>query len=196
MDQVRNAAAKGKGILLVTAHAGNWDLMSMALSRECIAPVMVIARNLSTPGIERMQIRSRERAGIRTLVRGDTGAGITAYRWLTKGGVLGVMMDRLSAGRRISVPFLGNATRMPLGPPELACRSGAAVVLGLSERLEDGGTVVRYQELETSGISSAVEMAKTIASALDRELHTRPEQWFWIYRRQTAWNGEYTLTDK
>jgi lauroyl/myristoyl acyltransferase len=70
------------------------------------------------------------------------------------------------------------------------------VVLGLSERTEGGGTVVRYRELETAGISSAVEMAKTIAIALDRELHTRPEQWFWIYRRQTAWNGEYTLTDK
>lgn len=196
MDQVRKAAAKGKGILLVTAHAANWDLMSMALSREGIAQVAVIARNLRTPGLEKKQIRCRERAGIRTLVRGEAGAGITAYRWLTKGGVLGVMMDRLSAGRRISVPFLGNATRMPLGPPELACRSGAAVVLGLSERLEGGGTVVRYQELETAGISSAVEMAKMIASALNRELQTRPEQWFWIYRRQTAWNGEYTVTDK
>ncbi len=196
MDQVRKAAARGKGILLVTAHAANWDLMSMALARENIAPVAVIARNLRTPGLERKQIRCRERAGIRTLVRGEAGAGITAYRWLTRGGVLGVMMDRLSTGRRITVPFLGNATRMPLGPPELACRSGAAVVLGLSERLEDGGTAVQYQELDTAGISSAVEMAKIIASALDRELRTRPEQWFWIYRRQTEWEGEYTLTDK
>jgi len=196
MDQVRKAAEKGKGILLVTAHAGNWDLMSMALSREDIAPVAVIARNLRTPGLERKQIQCRERAGIRTLVRGEAGAGITAYRWLTRGGVLGVMMDRLSAGRRISVPFLGNATRMPLGPPELACRSGAAVVLGLSERTADGGTVVRYRELNTTGISSAVEMAKTIAAALDQELRPRPEQWFWIYRRQTEWTGEYTQTDK
>ena len=196
MDQVRRAAAEGNGILLVTAHAANWDLMSMALSRENIAPVAVIARNLSTPGLEKKQIRCRERAGIRTLVRGEAGAGITAYRWLTRGGVLGVMMDRLSAGRRISVPFLGNATRMPLGPPELACRSGAAVILGLSERLPGGETAVKYRRLDTAGISSAVEMAKLIASALDQELRSRPEQWFWIYRRQTEWNGEYTLTDK
>lgn len=196
MDEVRKAAAKGKGILLVTAHAGNWDLMSMALSREEIAPVAVIARTLRTPGLERKQVRCRERAGIRTLLRGEKGAGITAYRWLTRGGVLGVMMDRLSTGRRITVPFLGNATRMPLGPPELACRSGAAVVLGLSERLPGGGTVVRYRELPTEGVTSAVEMAKIIAAALDHELRTRPEQWFWIYRRQTEWNGEFTLTDK
>ena len=195
MDQVRNAD-RGKGILLVTAHAANWDLMCMALSREKIAPVAVIARNLRTPGLEKKQIRFRERAGIRTLVRGDKGAGLTAYRWLHRGGVLGVMMDRLSTGRRITVPFLGNATHMPLGPPELACRSGASVVLGLSERLPGGDTVVRYRELDTAGITSAEEMAKKIASAMDQELRTRPEQWFWIYRRQTAWTGEYTVTDK
>jgi KDO2-lipid IV(A) lauroyltransferase len=168
----------------------------MAISREGIAPVAVIARTLRTPGLENKQLRCRERAGIRTLLRGDKGAGIAAYRWLTRGGVLGVMMDRLSVGRRITVPFLGNATRMPLGPPELACRSGAGVVLGLSERLPGGGTVARYRQLPTEGVTSAVEMAKIIASALDHELGSRPEQWFWIYRRQAEWTGEYTLTDR
>jgi KDO2-lipid IV(A) lauroyltransferase len=196
LDEVRRIAARGQGILLVSAHAANWELVSMALSCEGIAPMAVIARKLRTRGAERKQILFRERAGIRTLVRGKEGSGIAAYRLLARGGILGTMMDRLSAGRRITVPLLGNATRMPLGPPELACRSGAAVVLGMAERLPDGGIVVRFRELSVAGIESAVEMAKVIAAGLDEELRSRPEQWLWIARRQPQWNGEYTLTDR
>jgi KDO2-lipid IV(A) lauroyltransferase len=196
MEEVRSAAARGRGILLVSAHAANWELVSMALSHEGIAPMAVIARKLRTRKSERMQIRFRERAGIRTLVRGEKGAGIAAYRQLARGGILGTMMDRLSAGRRITVPFLGSATKMPLGPPELVCRSGAAVILGMAERLPDGGTVIRYRELPTAGIDSAVEMAKVIAAGLDEELRSRPEQWLWIARRQPEWKGEYTLSDR
>jgi KDO2-lipid IV(A) lauroyltransferase len=196
MEEVRRVAARGRGILLVSAHAANWELVSMALSNEGIAPVAVIARKLRTPRAERQQILFRERAGIRTLVRGEKGSSIAAYRMLARGGILGAMMDRLSAGRRITVPFLGNATKMPLGPPELACRSGAAVILGMAERLPDGGTVVRYRELDTAGIETAVEMAKVIARGMDEELRTRPEQWLWIARRQPQWLGEYTITEK
>ncbi len=196
MEEVRRVAARGRGILLVSAHAANWELVSMALSHEGIAPMAVIARKLRTPSTERKQILFRERAGIRTLVRGEKGSGIAAYRLLARGGILGAMMDRLSAGRRITVPFLGNATRMPLGPPELACRSGAAVILGMAERLPDGATVIRYRELPTAGVQSAVEMAKIIATEMDEELRARPEQWLWIARRQPPWKGEYTLTEK
>jgi KDO2-lipid IV(A) lauroyltransferase len=196
MEEVRRVAARGSGILLVSAHAANWELVSMALSNEGIAPMAVIARKLRTRNAERKQILFRERAGIRTLVRGEKGSSIAAYRLLARGGILGVMMDRLSSGRRITVPFLGNATRMPLGPPELAWRSGAAVILGMAERLPEGGTVIRYTELPTAGVESAVEMAKVIATGLEEELRTRPEQWLWIARRQPEWNGEYTITDR
>lgn len=196
MEEVRRVAAGGRGVLLVSAHAANWELVSMALSHEGIAPLAVIARKLRTRSTERKQILFRERAGIRTLIRGEKGSSIAAYRLLARGGILGVMMDRLSAGRRITVPFLGNATKMPLGPPELACRSGAAVILGMAERLPDGGTAIRYRELPTAGVETAVEMAKVIAAGLDEELRVRPEQWLWIARRQPEWKGEHTITDR
>ncbi len=196
LEEVRRAAAKGKGVLLVSAHTGNWEIVPMVLARSEILPVAVIARTLRTPRLEARQIACRAQAGVKTLVRGKGGASIAAYRFLARGGALGCMMDRLSGGRRIRVPCLGNATWMPLGPAELASRAGAAVLLGMSIRNEDGSLQVRFRELEVNEGASPEEFAKVIGEALDDGLHVHPEQWFWIYRRQMIWSGEYTVTDR
>ena len=98
---------------------GNWELVSLAAARAG-APVAVVARRLKAPRVERRIVAFRQRFGVRTLLRGSPGASVAAYRWLRDGGVLGCMMDRLHDGPRLVVPLLGKATRMPLGPLELA----------------------------------------------------------------------------
>ncbi len=196
LSQVRQAAGRGKGILLVSAHTGNWELVPMVLARSGILPVAVIARTLRTRRLEGRQIACRERAGVKTLIRGKEGSSIAAYRWLARGGALGCMMDRLSGGRRIAVPCLGNATWMPLGPAELACRAGSAVLLGMAVRDDTGSHRVKFRELEMPGDVEPETMAIAIGIALDEELHIHPEQWFWIYRRQMIWAGKHTVVDQ
>jgi KDO2-lipid IV(A) lauroyltransferase len=116
---------------------------------------------------------------------------VATYRWMAKGGVLACMMDRSSSGRRVAVPFLGNATRMPLGPVALAIRSGAAVVLGSTRRRPDGVTEVSVKRLPTDGVTDEHEIARIIGQAMEETVADRPEEWFWIYRQQERWKGEH-----
>ncbi len=184
-DALEEAAREGRGVLLVSAHLGNWELVPAVVARSGLS-VAVVARPLGTPRLERKWLAFRERSGVRTLLRGEAGAGMAAARWLRSGGVLGCMMDRTGLSRRLLVPFLGEAMYVPLGPAELASRAGSAVILGTAQRLPSGEARVRFRRLAVTPGLAPVPMARVIAQALEEEIRRRPEDWLWIYRRQ-AW---------
>ena len=179
------AANEGRGVLLVSAHLGNWELVPVEVAR-CGLPVAVVARPLGTRRLERKWLAFRERHGVRTLLRGEAGSGMAAARWLRAGRVLGCMMDRTGLTRRLLVPFLGEAMYVPLGPAELAARSGSAVILGTAQRLPTGEACVRFRRLAVKPGVAPEAIARVIAQALEEEIRLRPEDWLWIYRRQ-AW---------
>jgi KDO2-lipid IV(A) lauroyltransferase len=188
LELFREARDRGQGTLLVSSHSANWELASLAASRSGV-PMGVIARTMRTPGIERRITAFRERGGIRTLVRGRPGASVAAVRLLKQGGILGCMMDRLSSGQRILVPFLGQATEMPSGPIDLAARTGAQVVAGCARREASGRTRVEFRRVPAAAGATREELALEIARALEAEVAAAPQQWLWIYRRQQRWTG-------
>jgi KDO2-lipid IV(A) lauroyltransferase len=179
------AAREGRGELLVSAHLGNWEFVPLVAAHAGLE-VAVVARTLQTRRLQRTWLAFRERCGVRTLLRGES--GIAATRWLRRGAVLGCMMDRTAQSRRLLVPFLGEAMHVPLGPAELASRGGAAIVLGTAQRLPSGETCVRFLRVPSAEGLPPPDTARRIAAALEEEIRRRPEDWLWIYRRQ-AWLG-------
>ncbi|MDX1388365.1 MAG: hypothetical protein R3344_04200 [Acidobacteriota bacterium] len=188
LESFDDALAGGRGVLLASGHLADWELgvLSVALAGHKVA---VIARPLRFKRLERRLIDFRERGGIRTLVRGR-GTALAAFRWLSRGGVLGCLMDRVSTSvDRIRVPFLGRGMNVPLGPAELACRAGSAVVFGVAIRCHNGMTGGGFRRLETSPGDGAEKIALLVGEALESAVRARPDQWYWIYRRQPGWDG-------
>jgi len=176
-------AAEGRGALVVGGHIGNWELATLAGTLGP-RPVALIARELKTPRFERIVHAYRDRAGLRTLLRGADGTAVAAMRWLARGNILCCMMDRASSGRRVSVPLIWGRMNIPLGPIELACRTKATIVLASTRRLEDRLTEVTFRLLDTSGAEGPRAVAAVVGKALEDELRERMDQWFWVYRRE------------
>jgi lauroyl/myristoyl acyltransferase len=189
LNCLQEAAAEGRGVLFVSGHFATWDLAGLAATLAKV-PVAGTANTWRFRRLERRLLTLREGSGAKTLFRGEGGTGIAAYRWLKKGGIYFCMMDRISAGRRIMVPFIGEGLNVPTGPAEMAVRSGAAVVMGFATRLTDGTPRVEFRRLDSDHYDSPESLCVCIGREIEQHLLAWPEQWFWIFRRNPAWHGD------
>ncbi len=171
-ERLRAAMAGGDGVLLWSAHLGNWELAAAALARAGFA-VSAIARPQNGTLLEGWFARRRDAAGVRVVARCP--GAIEARRVLRRHGLLALLGDRRFGGQGRSVPLFGRPARLPAAPLALARRTGARLIPGFVVREGRGLYRVRLEpEIEARGESALAELAR----ALERNVRAHPDQWF------------------
>jgi Kdo2-lipid IVA lauroyltransferase/acyltransferase len=192
---LRRAARGGRGVVVATAHTGNWDLCACAAARWLTSPrglsararLHVVTKRLSWRSLDQMWQRLRAERGV-TLVFAE-GAARAVREALGRGAVVAMMVDQAPNrdGGVLAFPFLGAVARHDLGPVMLAARARAPIVVVFGSRGPDGrhilelGGVIEPASLRAPG--GALDAARTIAASLERFVRARPEQWLWLHRR-------------
>jgi Kdo2-lipid IVA lauroyltransferase/acyltransferase len=190
---VRDALALGKGLVVATAHTGNWDLGACAAARwlaseRLASSLTVVTKRLANRALDRAWQRLRAERGV-VLVEAS-GATRAVSSALARGGVVALLVDQRPDRERhvAAVPFLGASAPTDLAPALLAARAGAPIVILFSRRLADGshrmslGGVVQPEDLR-GGRPSLVAATERIAHALDTFVRAHPDQWLWLHRR-------------
>ncbi|MCZ6688232.1 MAG: lysophospholipid acyltransferase family protein [Planctomycetota bacterium] len=129
-EELRRALQRGKGVVAVTAHLGNWE-MGGALLASHGYPVSVATALEPDPGVLALREAIRRRIGVETLTLSD-GAGafslVPLLAALRRNRIVALLADRSHSGATAWVPFFGRSTGFPLGPAILARASGAPIV--------------------------------------------------------------------
>ena len=181
LENYLRAKREGKGILVATAHLGNWELSAFAhaLMTE---PMNVMVRPLDNPLIDRLVETRRELSGNRLILKKD--AARRVLKALRDNDAVGILIDQnTSAQEGAFVKFFGNDACANTGFVKLAHHSGAAVIPGFA--LWDGKSgqyVLRfYPKVELSGdVQADSQKLHTLLESVIREY---PDQWLWIHRR-------------
>ena len=171
-DRLRAALDAGHGVLLWSAHFGNWELAAAALARGGFE-VSALARAHRDPGLERFFDATRRAAGVRVVAR-CPGAR-EARRVLRGHGLLALLGDRRFGVGGRAVPFFGLPARLPAAPLALARRTGAALVPGFVVRTSPGRYRVQVEPAVTAPGDGALE---ALAATLERYVRAHPEQWY------------------
>ena len=184
LEAVREAVDAGRGVVLVTGHFGNWEIGGAALAARGI-PLDVVVQRQANRRFDALINDARRRLGMRVIYRGR--ATRDALRALREGRAVAFVADQDARGAGLFVPFMGRPASTFRGPAILALRSGAPVFMGTAVRGPDGRYDVRLRPIPLPAEGDPEERAAALTAAhvraLEEEIRSRPEQYFWHHRR-------------
>ncbi|MBI4410720.1 MAG: lysophospholipid acyltransferase family protein, partial [Gemmatimonadetes bacterium] len=183
LHQLREALAAGRGVVLVTAHLGNWELGGALLAAHGVR-LAAVAQRQGNPLVDTVLNRARERLGVQVIERGR--ASSRALEALRAGYVVAFLPDQDARRAGVFVPFLGRPASTHRGPALLALRAGAPLFVGVVLR-SGAGYEARVEEVEASREGSVEDVVYRLTAAFTRKLElavrSAPDQYFWHHRR-------------
>jgi Kdo2-lipid IVA lauroyltransferase/acyltransferase len=189
------ALARGRGVVFVSGHVGNWELLARRVARAGY-PSQSIAKETSDPRLTRLVERFRARGGVRSIWRGHEGAVRQMLRALKAGEILGLLIDQDTRAQNLWVPFFGHLAATPRAAADLALRTGAAVVVGFCQREpgaqgQPGGYRLWMQEVPVPPAggdpaareAAALALTRALSERIEAAIRRAPEQWVWMHQR-------------
>ena len=171
------ALGAGRGVVLLTAHLGNWEFAGRLLSSRGRRTAHVVLSAEQDQALERyLRLDSPQ---LRFVTRRHATSTLGLLAALRRAELVAMQADRPTGGRGDAiVPFFGEPAAFPIGPFVLARASGAAVVPAFCAMAPGG----RYRLEIDAPIwvkpgEEASALATTVA-ALERVIRAYPTQWF------------------
>lgn len=185
IEHYRAAKQKGKGVIVITCHCGNWEVMALAFGSK-VAPAAVVARAQDNPYLNKIIEKVRARYGNSVIYKKGALKNILAQ--LRRNSVVGILMDQaVVRSEGIVVDFLGRSAWTTKMPALLARKSGAPVVPVFVHRDKNRHVMTIYPELRLSrqeDIDRALhEDTKRFSGCIEEYIKQHPEEWLWIHRR-------------
>jgi len=186
-ELVRAAMVRGRGLVFVAGHIGNWELLAQRLS-VVTQPNAVIAKANADPWLNRAIAELRAEGGLQTFWREDPSTGRKLLRLFKQGGGLGILIDQDTKVQGVFAPFFGELAYTPRAVGDLALRFGATVVVATSHRRPGGGHELTIAELpyDPQPADHEAEVQRITAAALalqEAAIRRHPEEWVWMHQR-------------
>ena len=181
LENFQSALAKRRGVLVATAHLGNWELSAFAHS-WMTAPMHIVVRPLDNPRIDTFVERYRALSGNHIIEKKDAARGI--LKALKSGDAVGILIDQnTTLDQGVFIDFFGMKACAGTAFAKLAHHSGAAVVPGFALwSKEEQRYILRfYPEISMTG--EVQQDTQRIHSHLESVIRQYPDQWLWIHRR-------------
>ncbi len=186
LEHMERARAAGKGVIVVSAHMGNWELLAWWGALHYPEPLAVVGKRIRNPGLNRLVTEFRRQGGMEVIDRDDPPRRM--LRHLAAPGILGILPDQdvdVLAGEFLE--FFGRPAYTSTGPAALSLASGAPMVPGFLLRKEEG-FFVRFMppifpSRENPRKEEILRLTRAWSRAVEETIRAFPEQWAWFHRR-------------
>ncbi len=180
MDYVKDTIKKGTGVVVVTAHIGNWEFggVSMGLLGY---PFMAIAFPHKDERVNSFFNHQRTSKGVKIVQTGN--AAFECLRGLKKNGIVAILGDRDFTNASLMVDFFGKISPMPRGPAAFSIRSSAPIIVGFCVRLKGNNYRLIFEKpIEYTPTHDKEKdlhiLTKKYLVVIEEYVRKYPEQWY------------------
>jgi len=186
LEYCTKALEKNRGMLMLGAHFGNWELAAVAFSL-LFKPAVITYRPLDSPTLDNLVLWVRSSSG--NILIDKKRAMRKMLRSLTHNEIVATMIDQnMSRREGVFVDFFGQPACTTTGLALISLHTESPVIPAYIVRLENG----RYKLI----IREEIQIAHTGNEDKDVHVNTQnftqvvedivreyPEQWFWLHQR-------------
>lgn len=185
LEHIRAAHAKGRGVLVLTCHMGNFEMLTPAIYKTGLKGY-VIYRSLDFKPLDRLIQRIRRRFGVSVIP--TQGAFKQVETALSKGDIVATLLDtNVSWHKGVFINFFGRPACTNQGLAILALKSKAPVVPVYTVRKNRKFTIEFLPEISTVETDDPIKNleinTENYSKFIESVVRKYPDQYFWIHNR-------------
>ncbi|MBK8791504.1 MAG: lysophospholipid acyltransferase family protein [Holophagaceae bacterium] len=187
MDRFDAVLAEGKGVILLTAHAGNFELGGILL-RSRNLKVHAVYKPDHFAAVERLREGMRAQGGVVGIpVDGVGFSTLPLVKLLREGALVGMQGDRDFSLNGVPMPFFGREVPFPRGPWELAAMTGAPIITSFFYTDEERrfhahfGEPIRIAGGRGGRMEAIQAGMRSYVADLEALIRRHPSQWYCFY---------------
>jgi len=186
LEFARKALKEGKGIIFVTGHVGNWEVLGCAFD-FFFHPLHSIAKHLKNPFVDRFLTRLREEGRQKIIFTED--ASRELIRVLRNNKLLGILVDQNARENNIFVDFFGQKAATTRSVAAISLKMGAPIIMSFLRRTDRKYkfkiTLSKPIQIERTGNleKDILSLTQKYTTIIESRIREHPHEWLWMYRR-------------
>ncbi len=186
IELMKEKLIPGKGLIMISAHYGNWELTAYGVSQMIQMPFNVVVKEQTNRKVNDAINRMRSAKGNRMIDMRNSLREILTV--LNGNGIVAMLGDQAAPKENMKVDFLLKDVPTFEGTAKIALKTGAAVLFGVSVRNNDGTYSLTLHEIDTSKYKEATDeniraLTQDHVNLLVEYISQRPDHWLWFHRR-------------
>lgn len=186
IELIKEVKSRGKGVILLSGHYGNWELLAYSASILLGLPLHIVVKYQMNPYTD-VYLRNLRRRGGNQLIDMKK-AGISLVKLIKKNEIIALLSDqRAGKNEGIILPFLGRQASAYKAPAVLALKFDTPIVVGFAVRDDNNNYKVDLVELKHNDLENndegIAELTKRYLKLLESAIEENPGHWAWQHNR-------------
>ncbi len=177
---------QGNGLILMSAHYGNWEYLAISASLNMQLPCSVIVKDQRNVLVNKWLNYYRSKWGNSVVHLGISVR--ETFKALKEKKIVAMVADQRGSKEGIRVNFFGRKASVYPGPAMLALKTKTPILYCVTVRQPDYSYKAEFVEINTSDLQGSddekiIELSQRLTDYLENIIRQHPEQWLWMHKR-------------